>query len=509
MTLCELFKSFSSIRWPAAAGFGDREVSSLAFDSRKVLTGGVFVAIRGAQADGHGFLAQAVQNGAAVLVLEDSTLVPPAFDGAILTVANTRDALNLLSAKYFAEPAKKLYCMGVTGTNGKTTITYMVEQIFNAAGVSCGVVGTINHHLRDKVWPTDRTTPDALQFQSRLKDFVDLGAQAVVLEVTSHALSQARVDEVPFSVALFTNLTRDHLDYHGDMEHYFAAKERLFTELLTGSEAEEVSAPAPVLGIPTAVVNYDDSYGRKIRVAAGARLWSYGVCSDADLRITVLKSDFAGTRFNLDTPFGSQEFSIQMPGLHNVSNAVAAVGAGLARGFSLKTCADALEKLNGVKGRLESVENNKGLHVFVDYAHTDDALKTVLHYLGEIRKNAGLQNRIITVFGCGGDRDKGKRPLMMKAASQGSDLVIVTSDNPRTENPESIIDDAIAGAAPSDLQTRVFRETDRRKGIAKAIDMAKPGDVILVAGKGHEDYQEIGKSKFPFSDVTVVQELLQ
>jgi UDP-N-acetylmuramoyl-L-alanyl-D-glutamate--2,6-diaminopimelate ligase len=257
-----------------------------------------------------------------------------------------------------------------------------------------------------------------------------------------------------------------------------------------------------------AIVNGDDPYGQRLTTGGGAELWTYGSSSKADLSFQLLEQGFGGVRFRLRTPRGEGDIRLRMTGLHNVYNATGAIGAALHAGVSLETCASALADLGGVPGRLEAIVNTRGIHVFVDYAHSDDALRTVLYYLGEIRKNAGLTNRIITVFGCGGDRDKGKRPLMMKAALAGSDVVVVTSDNPRTEDPELIIKDALAGAEPAMIGTKVFKEVDRRRGIKLALKLASQGDVVLIAGKGHEDYQQIGTVKYPFSDAAVVKEIL-
>ncbi len=474
------------------------EVSGLVFDSRKIEPGCVFVAIRGGKADGHAFLGEAEAKRAAAIVVEDASRVPSTFRGHVAVVQDSREALNRLAARYFGEPAKNLFCVGVTGTNGKTTTTYMIEAIFEAGGIPAGVIGTIDHHFRGNVWKTEMTTPDPLAFQERLSQFVQHGAKAVALEVTSHALRQARVDEVPFDVAIFTNLTRDHLDYHSGMDDYFDAKTKLFRDLLPRS-----SKP-----VKTAVINGDDEYGKRlVQETRGAKIWKYGKGPDNELRFGVLGSGFGGTRFRLKTPMGSKEFHLRLVGEHMVSNACAAVGAGLAAGIPLSVCRNALNELNGVKGRLEAVSNKKGIHVFVDYAHTDDALATVLFHLNGIRKSSGANGRIITVFGCGGDRDRGKRPLMMKAALERSDLVVLTSDNPRTEDPERILNDAEA-AAPSSEKSRIYREVDRKKGIAKALELADPGDVVLIAGKGHEDYQIVGTTRHPFSDFDVVREIL-
>lgn len=495
MTLREIFSGF-----PAAkiGSFADEPVASICFDSRKLEARCIFVAIKGGTSDGHDFLQAAADKGAIALVVEDAAKIPKNFLGSTYVAKSTREALNQLSAKFFGEPAKEMFCIGVTGTNGKTTTTYMTEAIFTEANKPIGVIGTINHHFQDHVWKTEMTTPDPVSFQQRLKEFKDLGANAVALEVSSHALDQARVDEVPFDVAVFTNLSRDHLDYHKDMNEYFKAKSKLFSDLLTRS-----TKPTP-----TAVINADDEYAMKLVTASKVRRWTYGVAADADLHVTVKSQGFGGTKFHLKTPMGSADFQLNMVGLHNVANACGAIGAALAADISLETCVTALARLRGVSGRLEAVPNTQGIHVFVDYAHTDDALKTVLHFLNEIRTKAGIRNKLITVFGCGGDRDKGKRPLMAKAATEGSDLVVLTSDNPRTEDPESILNDAMAGAPAGALGNTLFKDADRKRGIALAISKAQAGDVVLIAGKGHEDYQQIGVVKIPFSDFAVVKEIL-
>ena len=475
-----------------------RTVTSLCFDSRKLEKGCVFFAIKGGTSDGHQFLASAAQAGAAALVVESVAKIPETYEGAIIVVENSRRALNQLAAVFFGEPAKKLFCIGVTGTNGKTTTTYMTEAIFSRATKPLGVIGTINHHFGEKIWPTEMTTPDPVAFQSRLAEFVSLGAFGVALEVSSHALSQSRVDEVPFDVAVFTNLSRDHLDYHRDMNDYFDAKHKLFRDLLSSSSKPH----------PTAVLNDEDAFSSKIETDPRVRRWTYGADESAELRYQILSQGFDGTAFRLTALQSAQEFHLPMVGSHNVANACGAIGAALAAGISLKTCADALKDLRGVSGRLEAVPNSKGVHVFVDYAHTDDALSTVLHYLNEIRRESGVKNKLITVFGCGGDRDKGKRPLMAKAALKDSDVVVLTSDNPRTENPDAILDDAMAGVPGAKLGANLYREVDRRKGIAQALSLAQKGDVVLIAGKGHEDYQIVGTTKHPFSDFQVVKDIL-
>ncbi|MGE0762615.1 MAG: UDP-N-acetylmuramoyl-L-alanyl-D-glutamate--2,6-diaminopimelate ligase [Bdellovibrionales bacterium] len=476
----------------------EREIKGLTNDSRQVQEGWVYVAIRGNQFDGHKFIPQVCASGAAALIVEDDRLIPKDYQGAVVVVESTRAALDQLAARYFGQPAEKLFCVGVTGTNGKTSTTYMVEAILNRFGWPTGVLGTINHHFGEHVWDAQLTTPDPLVLQKRLAEFRALGAGAVAFEVSSHALTQNRVDQLPFDVAVFTNLTRDHLDYHHTMEEYFAAKERLFHEVLATSSKPRTWA----------VVNADDPWSARLKIADQAKLWTYGQKA-ADFRFTLGRQDFTGSEFNLKTPRGEQTIHLPLPGLHNVYNATAAIAVGLAAGASLETCAQAIAEFNGVPGRLERVPDPGGLNIFVDYAHTDDALKVVLNALNEVRRLAGLQNRIITVFGCGGDRDKGKRPLMAQAAVAGSDLVFVTSDNPRTEKPEAIIADCVAGLAPALISNTVFTEVDRGAAIGRALQSAQTGDVILIAGKGHEDYQIVGTEKRPFSDGEVVREWLK
>lgn len=493
MKLAQMLSIFPQLRWGDAAS---QEVTEITQDSRKVKAGTVFVAIRGSQGDGHRFLTAAADAGAIALVVEDDTGIPATYRGAVVKVASTRRALDVLAQRFYGHPAKDLFCIGVTGTNGKTTITYMVEAILTSFGWPTGVLGTIDHHMGVHKWASQLTTPDPLTLQRRLKEFVSLGARAVAFEVSSHALDQARADSVPFAVGIFTNLTRDHLDYHQTMESYFAAKERLFAELLGRNGQTAV-----------AILNGDDPWIRRVRVHEGVTVWWYGT-RDADFTLRVLKQDLSGSLFHLSTPRGNAEVRLPCPGLHNVYNAAAAIAAGLAAGVSLNTACEALASFYGAPGRLEQVPNTRGLHIFVDYAHTDDALRTVLRAISEVRAASGGAGRILTVFGCGGDRDRGKRPLMAQAACEFSDRVIITSDNPRTEDPQAIVNE-IATGIPPDWAGSVRIELDRRQALALALQTATEGDVILVAGKGHEDYQIVGDQRLPFSDQKVMGELLK
>lgn len=467
-------------------------------DSRLVEPGCVYVAVRGQAHDGHDFLPQVCRAGAVGVVVESESKIPADYPGAVAVVRDCRKALDQLASRYYNNPAASMYCVGVTGTNGKTSLAYLVESILNEYGWSTGVMGTVDHHIGTHVWESQLTTPDALDLQKRLVEFKSLGAKAVAFEVSSHALSQFRADAIPFDAVVFTNLTRDHLDYHGDLDSYFSAKQRLFDEILWGSEKRDLYA----------IINRDDPYGRKLRIADKATRWTYGE-READFCFQIMDQGFSGCRYEIRHPRGVTEISSPLIGRHNVYNCTAAFAVGLAAGVSSETCATALSRFHGVPGRMERVENQKGIHVFVDYAHTDDALKSVLASLNEIRRLSGSTARIISVFGCGGDRDKGKRPLMAKAAVEGSDLVFVTSDNPRTEDPEEIIQDIFSGIEEGDRDHKVFSEVDRKQAISRALRSANSGDVVLIAGKGHEGYQIVGTEKLSFCDVNVVKDLLQ
>lgn len=495
MKLAQLLSIFPQLKWGDMA---NEDVVEVTQDSRVVKQGSVFVAIRGTSGDGHTHVAAAAKRGAIALIVEDPSVIPADYHGAVVKTSSTRQALDALAQRFFGEPAKDLFCVGVTGTNGKTTITYMVEAIFKKFGWPTGVLGTIDHHLGDKTWPSALTTPDPLTLQSRLREFVTLGAQAAAFEVSSHALMQHRADSLPFAVGIFTNFTRDHLDYHQTMENYFAAKERLFTELLGRNPNTNV-----------AVLNADDPWIRNVRVREGVTTWWYGQNNERapEFAFRPLKQDLSGTLFHLATPRGNAEIHLPCTGLHNVYNAVAAAAAALAAGVSLATVQQALSEFRGAPGRLERVENRRGLNIFVDYAHTDDALATVLKALSDVRAQSASKGKIITVFGCGGDRDKGKRPLMARAAAEYSDALVITSDNPRTEDPLKIIHDVQAGV-PTNWDRPLTIEPDRRRALSLSLQMAAEGDVILVAGKGHEDYQIIGDKKLSFSDKLVITDLL-
>ncbi|MCE3011253.1 MAG: UDP-N-acetylmuramoyl-L-alanyl-D-glutamate--2,6-diaminopimelate ligase [Proteobacteria bacterium] len=475
------------------------EVRSVTVSSQKAQLGDVFVAIRGAKEDGHDHLHEAIRKGVCAVVVEFADKVPTSFSGFIQVVPNTRAALDHLASQYFEHPSKSMLMFGVTGTNGKTSTTYMLEHVFNQLKMPTGVLGTINHHLLDKVWSTEMTTPGPIELQSRLAEMKAEGARLVAMEVSSHALHQHRADGVHFNTVLFTNLTRDHLDYHQTMKNYHSAKQRLFTDLLWSSRKQPLFA----------IVNIDDEYGRRMRVCSEAVIWTYGQDPKADFSFELLQMNFSRIVFKLKSPFGSFEGILPLSGKHNLYNAVGALAAAASLGVPPVTALEKLATFKGVPGRLQQVETQTRYHVFVDYAHTPDALENVLKSLVQVRKETGSSARIWTLFGCGGDRDKGKRPVMAQIACLYSDQIIVTSDNPRTEEPATIIADILVGIDKDTRAAKVRVESDRRKAIELAILSMEPADVLLIAGKGHEDYQIIGTEKHPFSDYLIAQEILR
>ncbi len=474
-----------------------RDVTGLTFDSKKVEAGQVFVAIKGDRADGHDYLAEVCKTDVAGVVVEDAKRVPTDFNGAILVVENARVALSQLAARYYGNPAAKLFCVAITGSSGKTSTSYLVEHILNSFGMKTGVIGTVNHHIGEQVWPSELTTPDPVTLQKRLREFVAVGGKALAMEVSSHALEQGRVDGIPFDVGVFTNLSREHLDYHSTIEKYFAAKERLFRVLPALHPQKNVFA----------VLNANDEWVNKTEVAPNVHVIRFGeVKSDFQFQIQEMGFDF--TRFHLLTSRGAVQVELPLAGRHNVYNAVAALAVGVAAGAALETCVAALKNFRGIPGRLQPVPNALGRHVFVDYAHKPEALREVLKLLNHVRETGHLKSKIITVFGCGGDRDRGKRPIMGEIAASLSDIVVVTSDNPRSESPETIVSEILAGV-PKDLSSsKVLVEIDRRKAIQRAFELSGSNDVILIAGKGHESYQILGDKRIPFDDVAIAGELM-
>ncbi|MEW5761637.1 MAG: UDP-N-acetylmuramoyl-L-alanyl-D-glutamate--2,6-diaminopimelate ligase [Bacillota bacterium] len=460
-------------------------IKGIAYDSRRVEPGFLFVAIKGFRTDGHLYIGDALARGAAGVILQERVSLPAGIPW--VQVTDSRRALALVAARFFGYPSKSLNLTGVTGTNGKTTTTHMLAAIYRRRG-RVGLIGTVYNLVHDRVLPGRHTTPEAVELQGLLREMVDAGVANAVMEVSSHALALSRVEGCRFGAAVFTNLTQDHLDFHPTLEAYFAAKARLFQGL-------------PPAGL--AVINCDDSWGRRLGGLATGRVVSYGLETGCDVRAVDVSVRADGVAFGVESAWGNFPVRLRLTGMFNVYNALAAVACSLAQGFSPEEVAAGLAGLQGVPGRFERIDRGQDFTVIVDYAHTPDGLINVLQAARAI-----AAARLIVVFGCGGDRDRKKRPLMGEAAVRYADLAIITSDNPRTEDPLAIIDDIEAGArgVPGG---RYLVEPDRRRAIRAALQIARCGDVVLVAGKGHEDYQIIGEKRLPFDDRLVVAELLK
>ncbi len=466
------------------------EIEGLSYDSRQVKPGDLFVAIRGHHSDGHGFIEQAVEKGAVAVAAE--TITGRDAKAATVLVPDSRKALSKLALGFYADPFRDLTLIGITGTNGKTTTTYVLESMVKAAGGKPGVLGTVNYRYSDKTIPAPVTTPESLDLIRLSREMVDHGVTHMIMEVSSHALDQGRTQDCPFNVAVFTNLSRDHLDYHKTMDEYFEAKSRLFTGLRAGNTGRR----------PSAVVNLDDPRGRDLVAMTQATVFTYGLGKGSQVKAETIQTDRNGLRFRLRTPAGEGVVRSPLIGDFNVYNILAAAGAGIAMNLPFEAVVHGIEALKSVPGRLERVENRKGLTLVVDYSHTPDALLKAMKSLKPYAKD-----RLITVFGCGGDRDRGKRYEMGRLAGEHSDVAFITSDNPRSEDPLSIVKEIEKGMLDSGLKKGggdtppgkgYFLEVDRRQAIRKAVAMAEERDVVLIAGKGHEDYQVIGSEKKTF-----------
>jgi UDP-N-acetylmuramoyl-L-alanyl-D-glutamate--2,6-diaminopimelate ligase len=456
----------------------DVEVSSLAYRSSSVTDGALFFCVRGFTSDGHEFARDAVERGAVALVCERplGTGVPE------VIVPDVRAAMPAAAARFYGDPTSELRVVGVTGTNGKTTTAFLVRALLEAAGLQTGLLGTVKSVVGGREEPVERTTPEAIDLQATFRRMLDAGDRACAIEVSSHALELGRAEGIHFACRVFTNLTQDHLDFHETMERYYLAKRRLF---------EAPGAPS--------VVNVDDDYGRRLAGEIDGAT-TYAIDRDADYRATDVRFDPAGSSFTCETPDGPLEIDTRLPGLFNVQNALAAIAAARALGVEPEAIRRGLAGADRVPGRFEPVDEGQDFTVLVDYAHTPEALENVLRAAREI-----TTGRLHVVFGAGGDRDRAKRPLMGRAASQLADRVIVTSDNPRSEDPEAIVDEVLGGTS-GDAE----REVDRRRAIARAVESARRGDVVVIAGKGHEQGQEFeGGRKEPFDDVTVVRDALR
>ena len=465
---------------------GDADVTEIVADSRRCRAGSCFVAVRGTAEDGHVYIPAAVAAGAAAVVCEAAGAIPQGTAWA--EVADTREAAGRLAQAVRGFPARKLTCVGITGTNGKSTVAHLIRAILVAAGHRPALLGTIRYETRQRSVPAGTTTPDPIMLAELTEETVAAGGTHLVMEASSHALDQRRTAGLEFHVAVFTNLSGDHLDYHGTMQRYLAAKRRLF---------EELSPDA------AAVINRDDPAAEQIARATAARLRWYGLSPAADLWARIDRIDSTGTDFTFQGPAGEVSTRTPLIGRHNVFNCLAAAGACLEMGVELTVAAEAIARVQRVAGRLERVAAPAPFQVFVDYAHTDDALTNVLSSLRPV-----TPGRVIVVFGCGGDRDRTKRPRMARVAEEHADVVVITSDNPRSERPEAIIEQIVGGLSDTG-RSRAIVEPDRRAAIALAIGQARGGDVVLIAGKGHEDYQIIGDRRIHFDDVEVASEVMR
>jgi UDP-N-acetylmuramoyl-L-alanyl-D-glutamate--2,6-diaminopimelate ligase len=484
MKLSELLRGLDGLEPGVEVG---AEVTSLAYDSRRVQQGTLFFAIQGEKADGHAFIPQALERGAVAVVSE--RLPPSDLASRWVRVPKIRRALSEAGRVFFGQPDSRLKLIGITGTNGKTTTAYLLDSILHAAEIPTALFGTIEYRVGGCALPALNTTPESLDLWSYFAQTVAAGGTAVVMEVSSHALAQERVWGFPYAVAVFTNLTRDHLDYHKDFEHYYEAKRRLF---------EGLGTPPP----QWAVINLDDPWGRKLLDVPCPQRLTYGVNSDAQVKPKHLDHRHNGLEGTIVTPAGKLQLSSLLVGRANLANILAATAASIAYGVPLEKIEKGIEDLKAVPGRFERIDEGQPFLVVVDYAHTDDALRNVLSSARELTRN-----RLIVVFGCGGERDRVKRPLMGEAAGSLSDLAVLTSDNPRGEDPLLIMSDALVGLQKAGKP--YWTEVDRETAIRKAVEEAREGDVVVLAGKGHETYQILKDRTIPLDDREVARKVLR
>ena len=475
------------LKRPLGEDLAQKSITELAYDSRRVNQGALFFAFPGARTDGRSFAEQAMKAGAVAVASDLSA--PEGFHGTWIEVEHGRQALALAAGNLYRHPDQRIGVTGITGTNGKTTTSYLIDSVLRAAGNTTALIGTIEYHLGDRVLPAVNTTPESLDLYKLLSELEELGGTFATMETSSHALALGRVYGMHFHTAVFTNLTRDHLDFHQTMENYFAAKQMLFTG---------AGAPAP----PFSVINRDDPYGPKIETGEKTKVLWYGLGKDATVRARHISSSFDGLRFEVHAE--GSHFPVQSPliGRINVYNILAACGVGLSYGLPAETIARGIANCRAVPGRFERVDEGQPFVVVVDYAHTDDALRNTISMARTLQPK-----RVVTLFGCGGDRDRTKRPIMGQVAAELSDLVVLTSDNPRSEDPLAIMNDVLVGIRRKDTPCLV--EPDRAAAIRRAIEEARPGDILILAGKGHETYQVLKDRTIAFDDRVVAREVLR
>lgn len=483
-----LSRLLESLPAPELRAASDPDINAIVHDSRRVAPGALFVCIRGGKFDGHEFIAQAVDAGASALVVESLEKVPAGVSVPTVVVPNARGVLPLLANGLHEHPSRRLKLIGITGTNGKTTTTYLIESMLRHAGRPTGVVGTLGARINGVEVELDRTTPESSDLQELFARMVSEGIEAAAMEVSSHALYMGRTIGCEFDIGVFTNLTQDHLDFHKTMEEYFDTKLRLFREYPRLSDKSFIG-----------VVNIDDPYGERVAQATQGKVLKYGVRNPADVRASGIHATARGVEFRTVCPAGEFDVRMRLGGLFNVYNSLSAIGVGVALGLSADELKAGLEAVPAVAGRFESVDCGQEFAVLVDYAHTPDGLENVLRSAREI-----TDRRVIAVFGCGGDRDRAKRPIMGRIAADLADLCIVTSDNPRTEDPQAIIDEILTGMSGAAIEVR----PDRREAIQRSLEIASAGDIVVIAGKGHETYQIFKDGTIHFDDREVVRELL-
>ncbi|HBG60863.1 MAG: UDP-N-acetylmuramoyl-L-alanyl-D-glutamate--2,6-diaminopimelate ligase [Omnitrophica WOR_2 bacterium RIFOXYB2_FULL_38_16] len=465
--------------------YQDIEIRSVCCDTRNIEEDSMFIALKGSKYDGADYSLEAVAKGASVVVMNKSTMPSKTFDsGCYVYVDDTNKILKIVAERFYDNPSKRIKTIGITGTNGKTTISYLIESILTASGKKCGVIGTINYRFAGKEMPAVNTTPGILDNQKLLSEMVEEKLDYCIMEVSSHALSQGRVDLINFHAAVFTNLTNEHLDYHITKENYFEAKAKLFQGLLSDK---------------TSAVNIDDEFGEKLVLMTQSRVLTYGIEHNADLRAIDIKLGQDKTRFKIKYELMDIPIRTSLIGMHNVQNILAAAAICLSEGVSSAAVKQGIENLKVVPGRLEKIDYGQGFDVFIDYAHTQDALERVLDSLKIINGS-----RLIVVFGCGGDRDRQKRSEMGEVASRCADFSIITTDNPRGEDPKAIVHQILNGFKGDNY----IVEIDRKEAIKKALKMAEPGDIVLLAGKGHELYQIVKNQKIEFDEHKIISELL-
>jgi len=490
ITVSKMFRSL----YGQMAVTQEMQIGKIRYDSRKVQQGDLFIAIRGVESDGHKFISSAISNGACAVVVEDDAVAPDPYflhNGVMkIVVPNSRIALGRLAINFFDNPSTKMAVIGVTGTNGKTTTTHIIKSILEQNNKKTGLIGTIEYKIGDKTIPATHTTPESLEVNELLSQMISAGCSSVVMEVSSHALHQHRIDGVVYAAAVFTNLTQDHLDYHGSMEEYFKSKKILFDQLSPDSWA---------------IINVDDQWGKKLAAVTKSKILTYGTTPPADICAENISLSMNGTAFTISYKGEKTRIESRLIGRFNVSNILAAFAAGITQGIQTENIVDAIRKTEIIRGRFEQIVLPDGRVAIIDYAHTHDALEKTLKAIHEVF-DSNRRGRVITVFGCGGNRDRGKRSKMANIATSLSDMTIITSDNPRHEDPDAIIDEVMKGAIDN---KDVHRRADRKDAILMALDAAKTGDVILIAGKGHEDYQVVGDSKIHFSDREIVEEYMR